>query len=147
MRSMHCAPIAIGLLLAAPSLAANCSNLFVQQAHVSIQTTASGCGTNPGPFVTLDGTMQLSGLNVRIILTEDDAFTRVGSADFVTEVPLIPVGRQISIHQQPAQGGAGGNPYVYLQFHDAKAHDLSSLQLLGRCVQGFPPAALGFLLS
>jgi hypothetical protein len=33
-------------------------------------------------------------------------------------------------------GGVGGNPYVYLQFHDGNGNDLSKEFFLGRCVQG-----------
>jgi hypothetical protein len=57
------------------------------------------------------------------------------------DVSLLIEGSSIEIPKQPVQGGVGGNPYIYLQFHDGKGNDLSEEFFLGRCVQGLAVSA------
>jgi hypothetical protein len=47
----------------------------------------------------------------------------------------------IVIPKTPADGGVGGNPYVYLVLHDGKGKDLTEEHFLGRCVEGLNVSA------
>ena len=129
-----CLTVAAALtLLAAQGSAATISQSFVQSAHVSVQTSASGCENNPGPYITIDGGLTLSGLNARIVLTNNTKFTHVASADVVADISLIPVGTNLTFHKQPSQGGVGGNPIIYVQFLSGNGSPLSGYIKLGRC--------------
>jgi hypothetical protein len=46
------------------------------------------------------------------------------------------LGSSITIPKQPVLGGVGGNPHLYLQFHDGAGTDMTDEVYLGRCVQG-----------
>ena len=115
-----------------------------QNGSCKINATTSGCSNNPGPYITIDGEMKLSGVKAQIILTNNARFTHVASADVKADVVLIPAGETIRIAKQPSQGGVGGNPWIYLQFTDGKGADLGRPQRLGRCVQGLNPAGIDF---
>lgn len=117
---------------------------LTQRASCSVQATPSGCTNNPGPYITLNGELRLSGVSARIILTNNRKFTHVASTDVWADVVLIPAGESIKINKQPSQGGVGGNPWIYFQFTDGKGGDYGRPQLLGRCVQGLTAAALDF---
>jgi hypothetical protein len=145
MKSHLAVAVLLTAFAAATASAATLSQSFTQSAHVNVTTSASGCENNPGPYITLDGGLSLSGLNAKIILTNNAKFTHVGSADIVADVSLIPLGQSLTFHKQPSQGGVGGNPWIYFQYYN-KNGDLSSLQLLGRCVQGLNPSALNLII-
>ena len=130
--------------LASVASAATISQKLSQTASVNLQATPSGCENNPGPFITIDGEMRLSGINARIILSNNTHFTHTTGADVTADVVLIPAGESIHIAKQPSRGGVGGNPWIYLQFKDGKGSDLGSPQLLGRCVQGLVNAKGNF---
>jgi hypothetical protein len=132
------------LLAASVATAADFTGQFNQQGHVSLRATASGCSNNPGPFITLDGELRLSGVNLRVILSNNERLTHYTTADIAADVVLIPVGQSIKIAKQPPQGGVGGNPWIYLQFKNTDGSDYGSPQLLGRCVQGLTAANLDF---
>src|SRR5262245_15718695 len=136
--------LALSALAAASAAAGGTINRTLpQSAHLSLAPLASGCQNNPGPFITIDGALTLSGVDARIVLTNNRKFTHVTSADVVADVTLIPLGEQIQIHKQPVLGGAGGNPWIYLQFTDGQ-NELGKPKLLGRCVQGLSTVDLDF---
>lgn len=135
--------LALAALAAASTNGGTITRTFPQGAHLSLAPTASGCENNPGPYITLDGALTLSGVNARIILTNNRRFTHVTSADVTADIELIPLGQQIQIHKQPVLGGVGGNPYIYLQFSDCR-RTFGKPKLLGRCVQGLNPVDLDF---
>ena len=137
--------LALAALATASGAAGSINQSLPQRGHVSLSASATGCENNPGPFITLDGELTLSGVNARIILTNNRRFTHVTSADVTADVVLIPVGEEIVIHKQPSLGGVGGNPWIYLQFTDGKKA-LGKPQLLGRCVQGLRKAELDFTI-
>lgn len=118
---------------------------LAQRARVSLKPTASNCQNNPGPYITLDGELSLGGVNARVILTNNARFTHETSADVVGNAVIIPAGEKITINKQPSRGGAGGNPWIYLQFK-SNGQNLGAPQLLGRCVQGLNNAAVDFSL-
>jgi hypothetical protein len=135
----------LSLILAASSAsAATVTASLSQPAHVTLNTTASGCQNNPGPFITLDGELKLGGITARVILTNNQKFTHVGSQDITQDVVILPADQSIKIAKQPPQGGVGGNPFIYLRFNNCKGTSLSSATLLGRCVQGLSSSSLDF---
>jgi hypothetical protein len=136
--------LAFTLILASAANAATITQSFTQSARVRLNATSSGCSNNPGPFITLNGELSLSGVNARIILTNNQKWTHVASTDVTAYVVLIPAGHSIRIAKQPPRGGVGGNPWIYLQFNDCKGKSLGAPTLLGRCVQGLNPANLDF---
>jgi hypothetical protein len=135
--------LAYAALAAAQTNGGTITRSFSQGAHLSLAATASGCENNPGPYITLDGALSLSGVSARIVLSNNRRFTHVTSADVTAEVELIPLGQQIQIHKQPVLGGVGGNPWIYLQFSDG-SNLLGKPRRLGRCVQGLNPVDLDF---
>jgi len=135
--------LALAALSAASAAGGTINRTLPQGAHVSLAATASGCENHPGPYITLDGALTLSGVNARIILTNNRKFTHVATGDVTADVTLIPLGEQIQIHKQPVLGGVGGNPWIYLQFSDGE-RALGKPKLLGRCVQGLSLVDLDF---
>ena len=133
-------------LVASAFSATTVTRSFTQKAHVEVKTTASGCSNNPGPYITIDGALTLSGINARIVLTNNEKWTHVASGDVVADVGLIPAGSSLKFNKQPSRGGVGGNPWIYFQFCDGKGVSLQNPVLLGRCVQGLNVSALDFLL-
>jgi hypothetical protein len=103
----------------------------------SVQASAAsdGCDNSPGPTITLNGELKLGGLCAQLILTNNNKFTHATAADVVIDVALIPEGHSISFAKQPSLGGAGGNPYIYVQFRDGSGGDLSNPIFVGRCNQ------------
>src|SRR6266704_1018572 len=61
-------------------------------------------------------------------------------------VTVSPAGQAITIPKQPVLGGAGGNPFIWLQLVDDKGAPLTGEIYLGRCVQGLTSVATDFTL-
>ena len=106
---------------------------FPTKAHASL--TSGFCSNNPGPYITLDGELKLGGLGATLIFTNNAKFTHVHAEDVTFNVVLIPEGESVVFHKQPPLGGAGGNPWIYLQFTSGSGESLTNPILLGRCVQ------------
>jgi len=144
MRKTGFTLLALSACLASVASAATVSQNLSQTASVNLSATPSGCENNPGPFITLNGELKLSGVTARIILSNNEKGTHTASSDVTADVVIIPAGESITIAKQPPQGGVGGNPWIYLQFCDGHGSDLGSPQLLGRCVQGLTNAKGAF---
>jgi hypothetical protein len=144
MRKTTFTLLMLSACLTSVASAATISQKLSQTASVDLKATPSGCENNPGPFITIDGEMRLSGLTARIILSNNEKGTHTTGADVTADVVIIPAGESIHIAKQPSRGGVGGNPWIYLQFKDGKGSDLGSPQLLGRCVQGLKNAKGAF---
>ena len=142
-RTMLCTFVALTALTVAAPNAGSTQHTFNQRANLAMTTTTSGCDNSPGPYITVNGSLTLSGVNARIILTNNRKFTHVTSADVTADVEIIPLGKEIKIAKQPVLGGVGGNPWFYLQFTDGKKA-YGKPQLLGRCKQGLDPVSAGF---
>ncbi len=112
------------------------SAAFDMPVHVKAVVDESGCNNNPGPTITVGGTISLGGLKARVILANN--VKRTHSIEVVNsyEVDLCIQDGPIEIPKQPVLGGVGGNPHIYLQFTDGKGRNLSEEFYLGRCVQG-----------
>jgi len=105
--------------------------------HVSCNVSETGCANNPGPTITIGGAISLGGLGANLILQNNLKGTHSATiVDWATNIALLPLGGPISIPKQPVLGGVGGNPYIYMQFYDAKGNALGDEMFLGRCVQG-----------
>ncbi len=107
---------------------------------IATATVTGGSCSNTGSTISLSGELKLSGLNARLMFANND--NPVGGpheANVMASVSvvLIPAGESITFAKQPALGGAGGNPWIYLQFLDGKGKALDDPILLGRCVQDF----------
>lgn len=99
---------------------------------------AADCSNNPGPFITMDGELVLSGINAKLIFRNNDnpvggPHENVQSLDVV----IIPSGISIKFPKQPVQGGVGGNPFIWIRFLDGSGQPLTDEIFLGRCVQDF----------
>ena len=93
------------------------------------------CNNNPGPFITLDGTLSLGGLQVQLIFKNNVKGTHTATVTYTTNAQLIAIGDEIVLPKQPPQGGVGGNPHIWIQFFNSSGN-LSDEIYLGRCVQG-----------
>lgn len=94
------------------------------------------CANNPGPFITVNGGLILSGLKARFIFRNND--NPVGGphrADATVEALLLPAGTAIKFPKQPVLGGVGGNPWIWLQFLYPDGEPASEEFFIGRCVQ------------
>jgi hypothetical protein len=105
--------------------------------HVKCNVNESGCDNSPGPQITLDGIISLGGLGANLIFENNLKGTHSALVPtWATNISLLPLGSCIVLPKQPVLCGVGGNPYIYLQFLDAKCNALSRELFLGRCVQG-----------
>jgi len=136
MRRLLITLLAVSPFCAGAVQAASFDQAAPQKAHVALNVNANGCENNPGPYITINGEMRLSGLNARVVLTNNKRFTHVATGDVTADVVLVPYGSSLQINKQPSRGGVGGNPWIYLQFNDTKGKPYGSPVLLGRCVQG-----------
>jgi hypothetical protein len=95
------------------------------------------CENNPGPFITVDGFLAVSGLKARFIFrNNDNPAGGPHKADAVVTSTLIDTGAQIKFPKQPSLGGVGGNPWIWVQWIDGDGDPLGDEIPLGRCVQG-----------
>jgi hypothetical protein len=114
---------------------------FGMPVHVNAVVDESGCENHPGPTITLGGEITLGGLNARVIFMNNAKGTHTATVVSQFDVTLLLGGTRIEIPKQPSQGGVGGNPHIYLQFHDGNGNDMSEEFYLGRCVQGLDVSA------
>lgn len=106
---------------------------FSLPTKVTGKVTSGDCTNSGGPNVTLDGELRLGGLGGRLVLTNNAKFTHATSVDVTIDVVLIQDGQSITFHKQPPLGGAGGNPWIYVQFLSGSGDALGSPILVGRC--------------
>jgi hypothetical protein len=119
--------------------------------------TTFDCANAPGPQITFEGAIALTGLNVELVFRNNinkDVHTLV---EDVQTVGAISTNEKIVIPKQPSRvfldgsgTGVGGNPWISVQLIDRNGSALTGEILLGRCVQGafspttdFPASAFG----
>ena len=135
--------LAAGSAMAAGTASAS----FPMRATVTTTATASECSNNPGPFISLDGTITLGSIDARLRFSNNLRGTHEHAEDIVTTVSLT-AGEPIRFAKQPPEGGVGGNPYIYLQFNDcATGQPTGTAIKLGRCVQGLSIASADILVQ
>jgi hypothetical protein len=128
--------LALGFTCASVQADQQVSTDFDMGARVNATVDESGCKNSGGPTITFGGTITLGGVKARVIFSNNEKGTHTATVLSQFDVSLITAGTAISIPKQPVLGGVGGNPYIYLQFHDGNGGDLSEEFFLGRCVQG-----------
>jgi len=103
---------------------------------VSGEISTSDCQNSPGPQITLEGAISLGGIQLELILQNNEKGTHKTTVTQSSTLVLVPLGDEIVIPKQPVQGGVGGNPHLWLQFVDGQGNALGEETYLGRCVQG-----------
>jgi hypothetical protein len=130
-------PAALALVMAGISALADgttrVSAPLTTGAHIDGTIT---CSNHPGPEVTLSGFFLFEELGVRAIFRNNVKGTHTHTEDFITTAVLIPEGTSITIPKQPVEGGAGGNPFIWVQLLDGSGNTLTDEIFIGRCVQG-----------
>src|SRR2546430_8058516 len=109
---------------------------YAMPVHATASAATSGCDNSPGPYVTLSGALALGGLGTRLTFTNNQKGTHSYSVQAQHDVSVIPAGEAITIPKQPVLGGAGGNPFIWLQLVDDKGAAPTAEDYPGRCVQG-----------
>jgi hypothetical protein len=115
-------------------------------AHIQATATASGCENNPGPFITLTGEISLGGLTAELIFRNNEKGTHEHTEETTVSVVVVPEGETIQFAKQPPLGGAGGNPWIFLQLVDSNGNVITDEILLGRCVQGLSEISADFFV-
>ena len=139
--------ITLAVLVVASVLGIHGNALAADQIHrsfdlpaalsLSIQTTA--CAGTPGPQVSLQGDLTLTGLNASVIFRNTGP--QVSQEPFSVNQVIVPADQKVSTPAQSITGGLGNNPYIWLQVADSKGRPLTGEIFLGRCDQGtFTPA-------
>lgn len=97
---------------------------------------AGSCSNNPGPYITLDGSMEFGGIKAKLIFQNSPHANAPHKRTERVElsIDIVEPGGEIKFAKQPPLGGVGGNPRIYVQF---KSHGMavSPEYYLGRCVQ------------
>lgn len=104
---------------------------FLNDVIGATTVTSDGCENNPGPVITFGGNLTLSGLKARIIFRNNVKGTHI--AESCSDVNIIVEGAPVTIPKSPAQGGAGGNPLIYIQFQHCDGEAITPQLFLGRC--------------
>ena len=95
--------------------------------------TSLECSNSPGPYISVDGVLTMTGVKAKIIFRNNLKGTH--EADVVQELTLLTSGTSFTFPKQPVLGGVGGNPYIYLRFVDDQGNVLGDETFLGRCKQ------------
>ncbi|SRR5579875_2462826 len=107
---------------------------YMMPVTAQIGLSASGCSNSPGPYVTLDGALDLSPISAQFTFQNNADGTH--SYTSTATASAVPQGATITIPKQPVNGGVGGNPYIFVQLIDGSGNPLTAPVFLGRCVQG-----------
>jgi hypothetical protein len=102
-------------------------------AHAGVDS--EGCTNSGGPNITLSGELKLGGLCGSLIFSNNAKLTHATAADVVIDIVLIPAGKSIVFAKQPPLDGAGGNPFIYVQFLNGQGVEISDYIFVGRCNQ------------
>jgi len=129
--------------ITSPSFAASSSSLphinntsLPIPVAISADFSAYDCSNNPGPRITFSGGSFLGGYGVEMTFTNNMKGTHTYTDGHTVDVTVMPADKQIVIPKQPVLGGAGGNPFIWVQFVGANGAALSGEIFVGRCVQG-----------
>jgi hypothetical protein len=140
IRSIQAA--ALVALLSAPSAFADkeVSAPISLSMKINAIVNEDGCFNHPGPTITLGGEIALGTVGARVTFQNNEKGTHTATVTTTHDAVLL-IGGTLQIPKQPVQGGVGGNPHIFLQFHDGKGGNLSEEIYLGRCVQGLKVSA------
>src|SRR5438445_496489 len=126
--------VCLGLLSVAHA-ATTVSATFETPVNVQTSISTSGCSNSPGPTITLQGALSLSGMGVKLLFENNVIGTHTYTVESTASATVIPQGQSIQIPKQPVLGGVGGNPWIFLQLTDGNGNVVSDSFLLVRCVQ------------
>src|SRR5437867_8336065 len=129
-----------------PVFAQQASTSFMEPITIQASALATDCTNNPGPYITLSGTVTMAQVGVQFTFQNNVKGTHTYTATSTQTVTVIPAGSSIQIPKQPVLGGVGGNPYIYLQFVDNNGNPLTGEYFLGRCVQGLSDTSASFAI-
>ena len=107
--------------------------MFEMDMSANLRVDSADCQNSGGPQVTLSGDISLGGMKMKLIFMNNAKGTH--TAQDMRDVVLIVKGSEVTIPKSPAQGGAGGNPIISIQFQDGAGDPLAAPVRLGRCVQ------------
>jgi hypothetical protein len=142
MKSVSIVPLLTTVLLATTLMSSVPVSADQVSAKISVAMqvngtiSETGCNNSKGPQITLEGEIVLGGVQVELVFQNNARGTHEASALWGTNVVLVPLGGAITLPKQPVRGGVGGNPHIWIQFHDGAGNDLTDETYLGRCVQG-----------
>lgn len=111
-------------------------NTSTMAAHATVNVEETDCQNHPGPWVTVDGTISLGGMQVKVILQNNVKGTHTATVTNEVTAVILNLGESITIPKQPVLGGVGGNPHISIQFVNSEGENLGDEIYLGRCVQG-----------
>src|SRR6266508_1901300 len=118
--------------LTSPSFAASSSSLphinntsLPIPVSISADFSAYDCSNNPGPRITFSGGAFLGGYGVEMTFTNNMKGTHTYTDGHTVDLTVMPANEQIVIPKQPVLSGAGGNPFIWVQFVDANGAALS----------------------
>lgn len=137
--------LCIGLVSVAQG-SSTVSAAFEMPVNIQTSMSTSGCSNSPGPTITLQGALSLGGMGVKLLFENNVKGTHTYTVESTASATVIPQGQSIQIPKQPVLGGVGGNPYIWIQFMDGHDNPLSSMNFLGRCVQGLFTTSADFTL-
>ena len=103
----------------------------INDSLAAVIVSALGCNNSPGPNITFGGGAKMSGLHAKIIFRNNVKGTH--TAESSASVDIIPEGTDLVIPKSPAQGGAGGNPLIWVQLLHGNGNTASDPIFLGRC--------------
>jgi hypothetical protein len=120
---------------------------FGMHATVTAAPASDECENNPGPYIRLDGSIVLGGLDARLRFSNNLRGTHEREEDVTTTVELVS-DAPIVFNKQPSRGGVGGNPHIWLQLNDCTSGEPTTDYIhLGRCVQGLAMVSLDTVID
>src|SRR2546423_974637 len=80
------------------------------------RATLTSCQNGPGASVALSGALTLEGAVAARVTLRDATSASSSATSGTLQIVLVPDQGTVQFAKQPVKGGAGGNPWIYLQF-------------------------------
>jgi len=97
------------------------------------RAAVTSCQNGPGASVALNGGVTLESAVAARVILRGDATSAATSGTL--QLAVVPDQTTIQFAKQPVDGGAGGNPWIYLQFMSGSGAPFGQETLIGRCSQ------------
>lgn len=105
------------------------------EALAGIVIAGGDCNNQPGPYISFEGGLTLSGPKARLIFRNDVEGTHTKIVQSTADVTILPEGTPVVVPKQPVSGGSGGNPFIWIQLLQGNGDLIGDPFFLGRCVQ------------